>query len=62
VVHRREIIPQYELEDVYVIENGLDVNDKIVLEGTRQLRDGDQTEYEFRQPDLVLSKLKYEAQ
>jgi membrane fusion protein, multidrug efflux system len=62
VVHRREIVPQYELEDLYVIENGLDVNDKIVLEGTRELRDGDQTEYEFRQPDLVLSNLKYEAQ
>jgi membrane fusion protein, multidrug efflux system len=62
VVHQREIHIQEELEDVFVIAKGLDANDKIVLEGIRQVRDGDQREYEFRQPDLVLANLKYEAQ
>ena len=49
VVHQREIVVQNELEDIFVIKSGLDVNDKIVLEGVRQVRDGEKVEYEFRQ-------------
>ena len=49
VVHQREIVVQNELEDIFVIKKGLDVNDKIVLEGIRQVRDGEKVEYEFRQ-------------
>ena len=49
VVHQREIVIQNELEDIFVIKKGLDVNDKIVLEGIRQVRDGEKVEYEFRQ-------------
>ena len=40
VVHQREIVVQHEMEDIFVIKNGLDVNDRIVLEGVRQVRDG----------------------
>ena len=50
VVHQREIVIEHELEDIFVIEKGLDVNDKIILEGIRQVRDGEKVEYEFRQP------------
>jgi membrane fusion protein (multidrug efflux system) len=50
VVHRREIVIQNELEDIFVIKKGLDVNDRIVLEGVRQVRDGEKVEYEFRKP------------
>ena len=49
VVHQREIVVQHELDDIFVIKKGLDVNDKIVLEGVRQVRDGEKVEYEFRQ-------------
>ena len=48
VVHQREIVVQNELDDIFVIKSGLDVNDKIVLEGVRQVRDGEKVEYEFR--------------
>ena len=51
VVHQREIVVQNELEDIFVIKNGLGVDDKIVLEGVRQVRDGDKVEYEFRPPE-----------
>ena len=48
VVHARRIVVQNEVDDIFVVQNGLDVTDKIVLEGGRQLRDGDKVEYVFR--------------
>lgn len=62
VVHQREIEVQNETDDIFVISKGLEVKDKIVLEGTRQVRDGDKVEYEFKSPEEVLGHLKYEAE
>ena len=63
VVHQREIVvSQHELDDVFVIQKGLAVDDKIVLEGIREVRDGDKVEYEFRQPEPVLASLKNRAE
>jgi len=62
VVHQREIVVQNELEDIYLIKEGLAVNEKIVLEGIRQVRDGEKVEYEFRAPEEVLGHLKYHAE
>ena len=62
VAHQREIAVQNELEDLFVIKNGLGVDDKIVLEGIRQVRDGDKVEYEDRQPEQVAANLKYHAE
>jgi membrane fusion protein (multidrug efflux system) len=63
VAHQREIT--YEnagLEDVFVISSGLAADDKIVLEGIRQVRDGEKVEYEDIQPDEVAANLKYHAE
>lgn len=64
VAHQREIGIQKggELDDIFVIEKGLTVNDKIVLEGIRQIRDGEKVEYENRQPGQVAAHLKYHAE
>ena len=62
VVHQREIAIQNELEDIFVIKGGLAVDDRIVLEGIRQVRDGEKVEYEFRQPELVLANQKNRAE
>ena len=62
VAHQREIVDQYEIEDIFVIKNGLDVNDRIVLEGIRQVRDGEKVEYEFRSPEQVMANQKYHAE
>jgi membrane fusion protein (multidrug efflux system) len=48
VVHRREIVVQNGLDDIFVIKKGVGVGDRIVLEGIRQVRDGEKVEYEFR--------------
>jgi membrane fusion protein (multidrug efflux system) len=62
IVRQREIVIQEELEDIYVIEEGLDVNDKIIFEGIRQVRDGDEIDYELQPPEEVLDNLKFHAE
>jgi membrane fusion protein, multidrug efflux system len=62
VVHQREIVVQLEMDDIYVIKQGLDENDKIVLEGVRQVHDGDEVEFEFLKPEEALKNLKYHAE
>ena len=53
---------QHEKDDIFVIEKGLDVNDRIVLEGARQVRDGEKVEYEFRKPEEALANQKNHAE
>jgi membrane fusion protein, multidrug efflux system len=62
VVHQREIAVQNEMDDVFVVKSGIGVDDRIVLEGVRQVRDGDKVEYEFRPPEEVVAKLKNKAE
>jgi membrane fusion protein (multidrug efflux system) len=62
VVHQRAIVIQNELDDIFVIKSGLDVNDKIVLEGVRQVHDGEKSEYEFREPEVALANQKNHAE
>jgi membrane fusion protein (multidrug efflux system) len=62
VVHQRDITIGETLEDIYLITEGLSVNDKIVLEGVLQVRDGEKVEFEFRDPNEVLGDLKYKAE
>ena len=62
VAHQREIAVQNELEDIYVIKSGIEVSDKIVLEGIRQIRDGEKVEFEQMHPEEVVAQLKYHAE
>ena len=61
--HQRPITIQHELEDIFVIESGLDLNDKIVLEGVQQVHDGQKVEdAEFQKPGETLAHQKYHAE
>jgi membrane fusion protein, multidrug efflux system len=62
LVHRREIVPQHEVDDIFVIKKGVGVTDKIVLEGIREIHDGDMIEYEFRPLEEVRRKPKTQAE
>ena len=62
VVHRREIVVQHELDDIFVIKKGVGVDDRIVFEGIRQVRDGEKVEYEFRPPEQVMANPKNHAE
>jgi membrane fusion protein (multidrug efflux system) len=64
VARRREItVSRHELEDIFLVEKGLDVNDKFVLEGVRQVHDGHKVEeYELRNPEEALANQKFHAE
>jgi membrane fusion protein (multidrug efflux system) len=63
VAHQRLITVDHELDDVFVIGKGLGVNDRIVLEGVRQVHDGEKVgECEFRDPEEALKNMKYHAE
>ncbi len=62
VVRQREIIVEHELDDIYVIKEGIHVDDKIILEGVRQVQDGEKPECGYRSPEEVLSNLKNKAE
>jgi membrane fusion protein, multidrug efflux system len=62
VAHQRLITIDHELEDVFVVKSGLDVKDKIVLEGVREVHDGAKVEYEFRPPEEAMANQKNRAE
>ncbi len=62
VAHQRLITIKHELEDTFVINSGLDVKDKIVLEGVREVTEGGKVEYEFRKPEEALTNQKFPAE
>jgi membrane fusion protein (multidrug efflux system) len=63
VPHQREIVIGHELEDLYVVSSGLDVKDRFVLDGIRQVRDGVKLEeHEFRDPEQVITNQKHKAE
>ncbi|MFO0900771.1 MAG: efflux RND transporter periplasmic adaptor subunit [Pirellulales bacterium] len=61
VAHQREITVRNELDDIYVVD-GVSPSDKIVLEGVREVRDGEKVAYEDRKPEEVAARLKYHAE
>ena len=63
VVHQREIIVEHALEDIYVVKPGiLDPSEKIVLEGMREIHDGEEVKYDYHSPEEVLENPKNKAE
>lgn len=58
VVRSREINIASEMPDLYVIKDGLNDQERILLEGIRKVKDGDKIEYEYEDPKSVIPKLK----
>ena len=62
VAHQREIAVSHEMDDIFVVEKGIQVGDKIILEGTRQVHDGEKVKYEFSTPEVVMAHQKNKAE
>jgi membrane fusion protein, multidrug efflux system len=63
VAHQREINVARELEDIYVLKGGLSAGERFVLEGARQVHDGQHLERtETRSAKDAVKKLKFDAQ
>jgi membrane fusion protein (multidrug efflux system) len=45
VVHQREIVIQNEVDDLFVVDTGVAVGDKIVVDGVQMVRDGEKVKY-----------------
>ncbi|WP_422928474.1 efflux RND transporter periplasmic adaptor subunit [Singulisphaera sp. PoT] len=48
VAHQREITVSNELDDLFVIKKGVGVGDRIVLDGIREVRDGEKVDTDLR--------------
>jgi membrane fusion protein (multidrug efflux system) len=62
LAHQRRITVAHEQDDVFVVEDGLACDEKIVLDGVRQVREGEPIVFEFRDPKEVLKNLKHRAE
>jgi membrane fusion protein, multidrug efflux system len=63
VAHQREINVASELEDIFVLKGGLSAKERFVLEGARQIHDGQHLERtEARPPKEALKDLKFRAE
>jgi membrane fusion protein (multidrug efflux system) len=62
VVRSREISIAAEMPHLFAVQDGLDVNDKILLEGLRLVRENDEIGYEFVKPDSAISHLDLYAE
>lgn len=62
IVHQKEVTVGAELQHLFVIENGLSVNDKILLEGLRKVKNGDHISFVFEKPSDALASLHLYAE
>lgn len=62
IAHQRRIKVAHETDDIFVLEGGLQVDETIVLEGVRQVHDGDHVEVQLRDPSETLAHLKHHAE
>ncbi len=61
-VKSREITVAAELPHIFIISKGLMENDKILLEGLRQVEENKKIDYKFVKPDSVISHLNLYAE
>lgn len=62
VLTQQRIHISEELEDLFIVSEGLKEEDKIVVEGLRQARSGKKAEYKFEEPEEALKHLKLHAE
>ncbi|ETN94344.1 membrane fusion protein, multidrug efflux system [Zhouia amylolytica] len=61
-VIQKEIQIKAELPHLFIVEDGLTVNDKILLEGIRMVKNEEKIHYELEQADKVLASLEMYAE
>jgi membrane fusion protein (multidrug efflux system) len=62
VVKQREITIQQEQDDIFLVGKGLAAGERFVLEGVRQVKDGEKVEYEYCKPEEALAHQKHHAE
>lgn len=62
IVRQRQIIVGAELPHLFVVEKGLAVTDRILLDGIRLVKEGEKIAYDFVQPRKAISNLSLYAE
>ncbi|MGG8495922.1 efflux RND transporter periplasmic adaptor subunit [Tenacibaculum sp. TC6] len=62
VVHQKEISVGAELPHLFVVDKGLSKTDKILLEGIRKVKDGEEIAYDFLESEKAISNLELYAE
>ena len=62
LVKQRRISVAAELPHVFVVDDGLDDGEKILLEGLRRVQEGERIEFEMQDPARVLTQLELPAE
>jgi membrane fusion protein (multidrug efflux system) len=62
VLNSRQITVGEEMQHLYVVTEGLNANDKILLDGLRKVKEKDEITYDYLKPEAVLSKLELYAE
>ncbi len=62
VIRSREITLAAEMPHIFVVQSGLKKDDKILLEGLRQVQENQKVQYKFEQPEAVVSHLSLYAE
>ncbi|HEX9956746.1 MAG TPA: efflux RND transporter periplasmic adaptor subunit, partial [Fibrella sp.] len=62
VIRSREIAVAAEMPHIFVVRSGLNKDDKILLEGLRQVKENEKIHYKFERPDAVLTHLSLYAE
>lgn len=58
VIHMKSVVPTFRIHNLYVIESGLTVNDKVLYEGIQLIKEGDKIESRIVTPKEAFSSLK----
>jgi len=61
-IKSREITIAAELPHLFIVKDGLSLNDKVLLEGIRLVKENDKIHYRLEKPQTVLSKLELYAE
>jgi membrane fusion protein (multidrug efflux system) len=62
VIHSKLITIRGRMPDLFVIDNGLEEGDKILLEGIQKVKEEDRIQYEFVSPEEVMTHLRLKAE
>jgi membrane fusion protein, multidrug efflux system len=62
VVKQKEITIGSEMPDLYVVKNGLNENEKILIEGLRKVRNNDKISYVYLNVGRVMNNLRVDAE
>lgn len=60
-IKSKNISIDYEIPDLYVVNNSLNEKDQILLEGIQKVKDGDKINYSYTSPKKVISTLKLKS-